>query len=260
MQYFLFAFMLSLAFHPFTEQGRAIDPPPANASLLGAWELAELGGIALAPGQRAVRIIAPHYTMTSYYNLDEKRFEYSAGGFYTYENDMFQEIFDFHTATPAIVGLEYAQQVTISEDGKTSTWRVANNNISNPELWRRLDDGQAPLAGAWRISERATQSGEMRPMQRGPRKTIKILSGSRFQWTAMNTETKEFFGAGGGRYTFENGRYTEHIEFFSRDSTRVGASLSFDGAVEGDKWLHSGLSSQGQPIKEIWRKERREME
>jgi hypothetical protein len=81
-------------------------------------------------------------------------------------------------------------------------------------------------------------------MQLGARRTLKILTGTRFQWAAINIETKEFFGTGGGRYTFENGKYTEHIEFFSRDSSRVGASLGFDGKIESGAWHHSGLSSR----------------
>jgi len=91
---------------------------------------------------------------------------------------------------------------------------------------------------------------------RGPRKTLKILSGTRFQWAAINPETKQFSGTGGGTYTFENGKYTENIEFFSRDNSRVGASLTFDGEVSGDKWKHSGNSSTGNPIAEIWTRER----
>jgi hypothetical protein len=90
---------------------------------------------------------------------------------------------------------------------------------------------------------------EMRP---GARKTIKILSGTRFQWAAINSETGDFFGTGGGFYTFENGKYTEHIEFFSRDATRVGASLSFNGELKEGNWHHSGLSSKGDRIYEIW--------
>jgi hypothetical protein len=72
---------------------------------------------------------------------------------------------------------------------------------------------------------------------------------------AINTETKEFFGTGGGTYTFINGKYTENIEFFSRDSTRVGASLTFDGSVSGYVWTHKGLSSRGDPIHEEWTRE-----
>lgn len=62
-------------------------------------------------------------------------------------------------------------------------------------------------------------------MRPGARKTIKILSGTRFQWAAINSETGEFFGTGGGNYTFKDGKYTENIEYFSRDASRVGASL-----------------------------------
>ena len=49
-----------------------------------------------------------------------------------------------------------------------------------------------------------------------------------------------------------NGKYTEHIEFFSRDSSRVGASLRFDGKLENGEWHHSGLSSTGEKIYETW--------
>jgi hypothetical protein len=59
-------------------------------------------------------------------------------------------------------------------------------------------------------------------------------------------------GTGGGTYTFANGKYTEHIEFFSRDSSRVGAALTFDGKLENGDWHHSGLSSKGDPIYEVW--------
>jgi hypothetical protein len=86
----------------------------------------------------------------------------------------------------------------------------------------------------------------------GPRKTMKILSGTRFQWIAYNTETKQFSGTGGGSYTTVNGVYTENIEFFSRDDTRVGASLKFDFKLVDGKWDHSGFSSKGDPLHEIW--------
>ena len=73
---------------------------------------------------------------------------------------------------------------------------------------------------------------------------------------AINTETKEFSGTGGGTYTFKDGKYTENIEFFSRDSSRVGASLSFDVSVANNICTHKGLSSKGEPIHEEWSRER----
>ena len=118
-------------------------------------------------------------------------------------------------------------------------------------VWTRLDDGTGALAGNWQITGRM-QGDKMNEMRPGARKTIKILSGSRFQWAAINTETKEFSGSGGGNYTFKDGKYTENIEFFSRDSSRVGASLSFEGSVENGKWIHKGMSSRGEKIHEVW--------
>jgi hypothetical protein len=86
----------------------------------------------------------------------------------------------------------------------------------------------------------------------GTRKTLKILSGTRFQWAAIDPGTKEFFGTGGGTYQFANGKYMEHIEFFSKDNNRIGATLAFDGKLENGDWHHSGLSSKGEKIYEIW--------
>jgi hypothetical protein len=99
------------------------------------------------------------------------------------------------------------------------------------------------------------QNGEMQPFQAGPRKTLKLISGTRFQWMAINTETKEFFGTGGGTYTFTEGKYVEKIEFFSRDSSRVGAVLPFNGSVNGKVWTHKGFNSKGEPLHEEWTRE-----
>lgn len=120
--------------------------------------------------------------------------------------------------------------------------------------WKRIDDG-APgqLAGAWLITGRKVND-EMHTIKPGARRTMKILSGTRFQWIAYNAETKEFFGTGGGTYTTQNGKYTEHIDFFSRDNSRVGASLEFDFSLEDGNWRHKGLSSKGDPIDEVWTK------
>ena len=108
------------------------------------------------------------------------------------------------------------------------------------------------MAGAWLISGRM-RNGELQKRDTNrPGKTMKILSGSRFQWIAYNTETKEFMGTGGGTYTTIDGKYTENIEFFSRDDNRVGASLQFDYELRDGDWHHSGLSSKGKPIYEVW--------
>ena len=119
-------------------------------------------------------------------------------------------------------------------------------------IWNRVDDGTpGQLAGAWLITGRKRDE-EMTERKSGPRKTMKILSGTRFQWIAYNSETGDFMGTGGGKYTTEGGKYIENIDFFSRDNTRVGASLEFDYELKNGKWHHWGLSSKGSPIYEVW--------
>jgi len=117
--------------------------------------------------------------------------------------------------------------------------------------FKSVDVLEQDLIGNWRITKR--KSGEeWAEMPLRARRTLKLLSGDHFQWIAINLETGEFSGTGGGRYEFKDGKYTEHIEFFSRDDSRVGMSLSFDGKLEGDNWHHSGKSSKGDDIAEVW--------
>ncbi len=121
--------------------------------------------------------------------------------------------------------------------------------------FQRADNGSAPLAGVWQISGRNDEDGNFTEIKHtGSRKTLKLLTGTYFQWFAIDPGKKKFYGTGGGTYTFKDGKYTENIEFFSRDNSRVGASLYFDDKIENDKWIHTGLSSKGEPLNEVWQK------
>lgn len=134
-------------------------------------------------------------------------------------------------------------------------FKIQGNKLVIDNLpFEKIDNGEAPLAGVWEITGRM-QDEKMVPLHRsGTRKTLKILTGKRFQWFAIDPAINSFTGTGGGTYTFEKGKYTENIEFFSRDSTRAGSSLSFDDHLENEKWHHTGLSSKGDKIDEIWEK------
>ena len=85
---------------------------------------------------------------------------------------------------------------------------------------------------------------------------MKLLSGTRFQWIAYNTETKQFMGTGGGTYSTVYGKYKENIEFFSRDDSKAGLKLEFDYEIIDGDWNHKGFSSKGDPLHEIWSQRR----
>ena len=173
----------------------------------------------------------------------QAEFLYTAGGYWSaQENGKIKLTWEYDSKNSDRVG--QSEDITAALKG--------DNLTLEQKLWKRVDDGSpGQLAGAWLITGRY-QDGELRERIPGARKTMKILSGSRFQWIAYNVDTKEFLGTGGGHYTTQDGHYTEHITFFSRDNTRVGASLQFDFKREGGKWHHQGLSSKGDPIHEVW--------
>jgi len=225
-----------------------------TTSLNGAWRL-----VKTSDNQRkapdVVKIIADNSFTFADYNQKEKRFVGAGGGLFKQDKSTCTQTLEYFTPDSSRVGTKITY--TYSVKGNTLQLVTKVNNQSVTETWERIDNGtEAPLFGAWRIRERETQPGQMSVMQRGPRKTIKWLSGSRFQWAAINTQTKQFFGTGGGTYTLQNGKYTEQIEFFSRNADRVGAQVTFDYEVKNGDWHHRGLSTSGDKIYEIWAREK----
>ncbi len=204
----------------------------------GAWGLED------GSTEHLVIFTGNYYTYTAF-DKSRKEFIRSQGGTYQVQGKQIQTTMEFNSAEKDQVGT--SQSFPFTQESNNLSIEVQGSDVR----FTRIDDGTGPLSGTWRITGRM-QEGKMVPMQSGPRKTLKFLSGTRFQWVAMNTETKEFFGTGGGTYTFADGRYTENIDFFSRDSSRVGISLSFEGKIENDNWHHSGVSSKNENIHEVW--------
>ncbi|MDP5061792.1 MAG: hypothetical protein NWP64_07730 [Maribacter sp.] len=110
------------------------------------------------------------------------------------------------------------------------------------------------LDGGWLFATKGPDTGQERRGEENTRKTLKLLMDNTFQWIAYDTESFRFSGTGGGSYSAENGIYKEHIEFFSKDNSRVGAKLEFNYKLKGDDWHHTGKNSKGEPMYEIWSK------
>lgn len=221
--------------------------PLAAQSLIGAWQFEE----STDTGQKlkVTIILTEGYQVATWYDVETGAFVKTNGGSWSMKGSTITEVIEFDSENNERVGSEVSFDVEWDGNNKM--------RIVGRETWlNRIDDGATPgaLAGAWLMSGRK-RNGEGEVQSRDtsrPRKTMKILSGTRFQWIAYNTETKEFKGTGGGNYTTIDGRYTENIEFFSRDDSRVGASLPFNYELVEKDWHHSGKSSKGAPIYEVW--------
>jgi len=211
----------------------------------GAWKLIEKDGESVSD-REVIKIIQDGYFALGSKNLSDNEFLGAAGGELSLEDETLTEIRDFDTYNTEEIGEEH--EYNISWDGED---KMEISDGITTKIWQRVSDESDALTGTWVITGRE-RNGEMNTMTPGDRRTVKILSGGRFQWIAFNSATKEFNGTGGGTYSAENGKYTENIEFFSRDASRVGASLEFQYDVKEGKWHHKGKSSKGEPIYEIW--------
>ncbi len=213
----------------------------AETSINGAWTVRQ-GAI------EQVLLFSDGYFMHTVFDKANKQFIQSRGGTYTFSGKELLVKIEFNTNEKEQIGQSLTYSFSVNKN-KLST-DISGKKIS----WELLDRGEGDIAGTWRMSGRKTDGKIVMSLPRA-RKTLKVLTGTKFQWAAINAETKEFFGTGGGSYTFTDGKYTENIEFFSRDNSRVGASLSFEGKLVDGNWHHSGLSSTGNPIYEVWSKE-----
>jgi hypothetical protein len=212
-------------------------------SFVGAWErLYESDdGVKL----KSVVIFSDGFQVISTYEAKTGKFIYSNGGTWKLTGDTMTEKVEFDTNNSDRVGSEVTFKVEISD----STMAIVGSDMK----FKRIDSGKpGKLKGPWLMAGRVRDGKRQLRNTDRPRKTMKILSGTRFQWIAYNTETKQFMGTGGGTYTTINGEYVENIEFFSRDDSKAGLSLSFNYELTNNEWDHKGFSSKGDPLHEIW--------
>jgi hypothetical protein len=232
--------LLLLVFVAFNLSAQSID---------GSWKLTHRNGKAVSDIE-SVKIYQDGYFAIGTKEKNTNHFLGTIGGLYSLDGKTsYSETFDFNTFSPEKVGKK--SQYTIKISGKQLVISGTENGVNTTERWEKVSDRNDALVGTWVITGRK-RGNDIIPMTPGARRTVKILAGGRFQWIAFNSDTKEFSGTGGGTYSAENGKYTENIEFFSRDDKRVGASLDFNFEVKDKSWHHSGTSSSGDPIYEVW--------
>lgn len=188
-----------------------------------------------------------NYLIHSVYEESPAKFIKTLGGFYTVENNNLKVKLEFNSNYEedgiAELTLPYSQEKEklILKNGQTLSFTLSK-------------EAQQDLNGSWLFATRGPDNGQERRGEENPRKTLKYLQGNRFQWIAYNTGTMKFFGTGGGSFSSKDGIYTENIEYFSRDNSRVGASLKFNYEIKGKDWHHKGKNSKGEPMYEIWSK------
>lgn len=214
-----------------------------SQNIIGSWERIQENESGITEKQIVI-FSSNGFQSISIFNAKTGEFIYTNGGTWELNGDDLTEKVEFDTGNPDRIGSQVTFKIIVKKNSITG---------SDGYPWKRIDHGKpGELEGAWLMGGRFRNGKKQMRKVDGPRKTMKLLSGKRFQWIAYNTETKQFMGTGGGTYTTKNGVYSENIEFFSRDNSKAGLKLKFDFDIIDNEWNHKGFSSKGDPMHEIW--------
>jgi len=174
------------------------------------------------------------YLVETVFNTADGDFVLSRGGFFTQDGNAYDVQFEFNS------------------DFKKDS--LSTKKYLRQTSWKDVSVSDQKLEGKWLMAGRVKPEGEQRRDLTRSRKTMKILLNGYFQWIAFDTANMSFKGTGGGTYTAEGGTYVETLDYFSRDSKKVGKVLPFEYRRNEDDWYHKGFTSKGEPMHEIWHK------
>lgn len=224
--------------------------------LVGSAQDEKLNGVYLAMEESFGNIISHEikfgdtYSTHTEYQVDPPFFIKAQGGFYKQSKDSILVLLEFNSdfAKDSVTTRRFGYKL----DGNTL---IINGN--EDRVYQKQVAIEQDLDGTWLFGTRGPDIGQERRGDSRDRKTLKFLIDGRFQWIAYNVADFRFMGTGGGNYTARDGKYSEQIEYFSRDNARVGATLDFIYTVHEGDWHHIGNNSRGDPMYEIWMQRRR---
>lgn len=216
--------------------------------LNGAWRLVEKNNQPVE--NEAIKLFSNTYFTYAAYDKATGEFTEASGGTYSLNKLSYKEYLDIDSNEPEHSGQTVEYLNVLEEDQLILT----NLKTGAKEKWVRFDKADNyQMAFCWRIHKKKDQGDTgWRTIAYRPRKTLKMLTNSRYQVLALNSETGQFVGSSGGRWTGEDDTYIEHVEFFSKDQTNVGRSLEFKRAFVEGLWLHTGKTTKGEDMMEKW--------
>lgn len=111
-----------------------------------------------------------------------------------------------------------------------------------------LHTAKVPLQGTWKLlSGTLIEAGDtVATDYTRSEEMIKIINDNHFAFLrhdlSKGQDSLKVFVAGGGRYTLEDNRYTEHLEFCSAREWE-GSTFEFTIAIDGDTLIQQGVES-----------------
>lgn len=108
----------------------------------------------------------------------------------------------------------------------------------------KTNDSTPDIQGTWRLlSATTTENGRTQVTDfSGDLKMIKIINGTHFAFLKHSIKPNDStsFDAGGGRFTFINDEYTEHLYYY-KDKNWEGKTFRFKLTFNGDTLIQKGV-------------------
>lgn len=198
---------------------------------------------------KTIKLYSDSYFTASTYNSSDGQFISAYAGTYSINPSDYIENYEIHSSNRAITG----SFLNFNYEIRNDTLRLQDKNSRNSEVWVRIDTAEKEDITCWKIHQ-AFRDNTWITIEDKPRKSLKMLTDNYYQVIGLNSQTGEFFGSSGGKWTYENGKHNEIIYFFSKNPDMVGKTLSFDKQIYNGIWQHNGYSSEGNYIQERWKK------
>lgn len=219
-----------------------------SQTLNGAWRLIERNDKSIE--NEIIKLYSNSYFTYASYEKDSGEFLEAKGGTYALTNLSYKEHLEIDSNEPANSGTTIDYSITLNDKRMT----VTNLTCGEIEVWQKFDEGDNyEMAFCWRIHMKKDKGdADWRTIKYVPRKTLKMITNSRYQVLALNSETGKFVGSSGGTWSGKGDTYIENIEFFSKDQSNVGRSLEFRRIFQDGLWLHTGTTTKGESMEEKW--------
>jgi len=222
--------------------------PVVAQTLNGGWRLVEVNDKPVK--HEVTKLYSNSYFTYSAYDKNTGEFIEARGGLYALDHLSYKEHLEIDSKEPKHSGSTVDYKASLEDD----TFIITNLKTGEQERWLKFDEADNyKVAFCWRIHKKKDEGdATWRTIEYAPRKTLKMMTNSRYQVLALNSKTGQFVGSSGGNWTGSGDTYIENIEFFSKDQSNVGRSLKFNRTFEDGLWLHSGKTTKGELMLEKW--------
>jgi hypothetical protein len=120
------------------------------------------------------------------------------------------------------------------------------------------DVSEEKIIGTWKLISAKYDDEEVELPELGT--TLKHITPTGFVWLSYDPETKVVSRTAGGTYTLKGDQFEETPQYgLGGDFDTIrDKPQAFTIKIEGDRWRHSGVLSNGLKIEEVWERCRKE--